>query len=422
MKKTNGMIIILMAMIALVAFQATAMTTFPDIKVTLLQQTPDPVNPGDTFEVKFRVENNGSDTASDVKLRLGIDYPFSFYVGTQGEIDIGELPYSDSGEYSVVKTWKLLVDSNALTGTETVDLWFKIGNQGWIKTGEYDVNVRSSNPFLAINKIESIPERIVPGTTTKVSFVLENLATDDLRDITLNLQTYNSITTTTGVTVQELPFTAIGSGNEKTISMIKYGKSAAITFDLFTDADADSKLYKVPFTLAYSDSAGNEYTRTGVVGLLVDSNPEMTVYVDNSEVKSAGEKGEVTIKFVNKGFSDIKFLDIELLEGEGFKILSTPQVYVGKLDSDDYETAEYDILVSADAKEQVLLPLKIDYRDANGERYEENLDLPLQLYTSKELKDNGNGGSNGWVWLIVIVAIVGGGYWLYWRRKNKKRK
>lgn len=419
MNKT--MILALVAMILLGAMQATAMTKFADVQVTMIQQSPDPVNPGDVVEVKFRIENNGSNTANNAKVRLGIGYPFTIYADTVLEKELGELPYTDGGDASVVKSWKLLVDPDAMTGTESVDVWFQINNQGWIKAGSYDVNIRSSNPFLAINKIESDPERIVPGTTTKVSFFLENRAGDDLKDITLTLTTYSEITTAAGVTVQELPFTAIRSGNEKSLSRIAKGKSNAITFDLFTDADADSKLYKVPFTLEYSDSAGNEYTRTGIIGLLVDSTPELTVYVDASEAQSAGSKGDVTIKFVNKGFSDMKFLDVELKETSDFKLLSTPQVYIGKLDSDDYETADYTIRIASEAKEQIMLPIHIDYRNANGELYTSELQLPLKLYSAEELKQNENSGS-GWTIAIIVLIVCVAAFFIYRRwKKGKKR-
>jgi hypothetical protein len=316
----------------------------------------------------------------------------------------------------------LYADPNAATGNNKIELWYKTGTGSWTKAGEYDISVRSKSAFLAINSIKSIPEKIVPGTTTKVSFILENTANNDLRDVNLNLGIYAAVATASGVSVTELPITPIGSGNEKTIAIIAKGSKQEIYFDLFTDANAGSKVYKVPFTLTYHDASGSNYTRTGVVGLVVESTPELAVYVDESEVLSAGQSGRVSVKFVNKGFSDIKFLDTRLNEGSEFSILSTPEVYIGDLDSDDYETAEYTIGADKAASGKIILPITIDYRDANGNLYNKQLQLPMTLFTKEQLKQkNGKNNSTAWIWtVIIVVAIIA--FIAYRKYKRSKRK
>ena len=48
----------------------------------------------------------------------------------------------------------------------------------------------------------------------------------------------------------------------------------------------------------------------------------------------------MTLKFVNKGIHDLKFLDVIIEEGEGYEVLSNKKDYIGDLDSDDYRTQE----------------------------------------------------------------------------------
>ena len=422
MKKTIAMLFVAMIALSLMPGALAASQRFPNLVVTLVNQEPDPVAPGNAFDVRFRIENDEASPANNVKVKLVMAYPFSVYGDDINEKNIGTVASSQAEDLGVVEKWKLYVDPNAATGDQKIEFWYKIDQGAWTRAGEYQISIRSANPFLAINEVKTNPEKIVPGTPTKVSFVLENHADNDLRDITLNLHVYTATVTTTGIVTNELPFTPIGSGNEKTISRIAKGQSSQLTFDLFTDAEAQSKVYKVPFTLTYSDSSGTNYTRTGVLGLLVDSEPELSVYVEDSDIQAAGSSGRVVVKLVNKGFSDIKFLNVKMQESADFDLLSTSEFYVGKLDSDDYETADFDIHVPSGAKDKVMLPLVVEYRDANGKLYSRQVEPELRLYSSDELKRK-NGGGGGITWVVVVIILAAAGFYLYRRfRKNSKKR
>ncbi len=424
--KTQNKILV-MVMIALIAGlwlagTVKAESTFPQITVTLINQEPDPVAPGNTVEARFRIENAGAGPAPDVEIKLVPNYPFSFYGQEEQVKSIGTLTGYQTGDVGVKEKWKLLVDTGAATGDNAIEFWYRINKAAWTKSGDFTIAVKSREAVLAINQVKTVPESIVPGTKTKVSFVLENLADNTLVDIKLNLEILTEVSTATAVTFRELPFTPLGSGNEKTLKRLFKGESAEISFDIFTDADADSKVYKVPYILTYSDSSGTNFTREGIVGLLVESEPDVSVNIDKTEIYSAGAKGKVEIKLVNKGFSDIKFLDVKLGAGRDYEMLSNPEVYIGKLDSDDYETAEYSIMVSKDAKDKIILPLQVEYRDANGHFFKKEIALELKLFSGAELKQRTNGKSSPILIIIILVVIVAGVF-IYRRvRKRKKKK
>jgi hypothetical protein len=426
MKKQVHATILILTMIALIAAsanQAAAITAFPDIVISMINQEPNPVAPGNAFDVKFRIENIGAEPANNMDVKLVLQYPFTVYGNENAERNIGTIAYSGSADLGAVEKWRLLADPNSATGDNNIEFWYRIDKGAWTKAGDFALSVRSGNAFLAINKITTNPNRIIPGTTTNVSFLLENMADNDLRDIKLSLGIYTSTTTAAGVTITELPFTPLGSGNDKTLSRIAKGTSNEAIFNLFTDASAMSKVYKVPYTLSYSDSSGANFTGNGVLGLLVDSDPELSIYIDGSEAQSAGARGKVTVKLVNKGFADIKFLDLKINEGPGFKLISTPEQYIGKLDSDDYETADYTIAIDKDAKDSITLPMSISYRDSNGHLFENKVPLSLKLYTSDELAKN-NGGSAYGFWFFAIVIVIAVTAILIYRRirKNSRKK
>jgi hypothetical protein len=415
--------IVFLAVVILASSASAQLSKFPQIKVTLINQEPDPVAPGNTVDVRFRVENEGSSAAPNVEIKLVPKYPFTFY-GNEVDIkNIGTLTGNQVGDIGVQAKWKLFVDPSAATGDNTMEFWYRIDKGSWTKVDDFTISVQSRQAVLAINQVKTDQENIVPGTKSKVTFVVENLAASTLVDIKLNLEILTVLSSATGVTVRELPFTPIGSGNDKTVKILAPGQTAEISFDLFTDATAESKVYKVPYTLSYSDSAGNNFTKQGIVGLLVETEPDLTVNIDKTEIYSAGAKGVVEFKLVNKGFSDIKFLDVKLEEGKDFQILSNPEVYIGKLDSDDYETADFTLMVSKTAKEQIILPLHVEYRDANGGLYTKDLNINLKLFSGAELKQRTNGkSSSGIIWVLIIILIVAGVVIYRKIRKNKKKK
>lgn len=386
--------------------------SFPQLTVTLINQEPDPVAPGNSFKMRFRMENEGGGAAENVEAKLVFNYPFSLY-GEEEVKSLGTVAGYQTGDIGVREEWDLFVDTNAATGDENVEFWYRVNGGVWTKSGEYTVSIQSRAAELAINKIKIDKDNIIPGTMTKVSFVLENLADNTLSDVKLNLNIYSQVTTSTSVTFVELPFTPIGSGNEKTLKNLAARQSKEIAFDLFTDADAESKAYKVPYILTYSDSAGNNYTREGVLGLIVESSPDLSINLESREGIYASAKGTVEIKIVNKGFSDVKFLNVILSDTDMYEIVSNPEQYIGELDSDDYETAEYTLMMSKTANEQVNLPLQVEYRDANGRLYTQKMDLELKV------SQKPSPVLSIVIW-IVIIAVIVVGFILIRRRRKKK--
>ena len=387
--------------------------------VTMINQEPDPVAPGNLVDVRFRIENRRSEPAHDVEVKIEPKYPFTLYRASEQIQEIGTLAPNQADDTGVRVKYTLAVDENAVEGDNELEFWYRIDGGSWQKAGEYMIEVRSKGAVLAINEIDTGGKRMLPGSTVKVNFNLENMAASTLRDIKLKLELFSTV----GTATTELPFTPIGSGNEKTIAVIGSGKNKEVQFDLFIDSEAASKVYKVPYTLSYSDAVGTEFSRSGYVGLMVDAEPDVSINIDETNIYSAGASGSVTIKFVNKGFSDVKFLDVVLEGSDDYEILSNPEVYIGNVDSDDYESADYDLLIKEGVEGDVELPLQIEYRNSNGKLYSQDLPLSLKIYSGDSLKQRMNNGGNSAVGVIIVVVIVALGIIIWrWRKKKKQNK
>ena len=49
------------------------------VVVTLINQEPDPVSPGNSVDLRFRIENRGGDTLKDVEVKLEPEFPLTQY-------------------------------------------------------------------------------------------------------------------------------------------------------------------------------------------------------------------------------------------------------------------------------------------------------------------------------------------------------
>ncbi len=387
----------------------------------LVNQNPDPAEPGGYVELRFKAENIGADYAKDVLFELLPSYPFTLDKGMSAIRKAGELHMSQVGEEAFMLYYKLRVDKDAVEGNNPIKLRYtNDGGITWAQV-EFDVRVQTHDAILNVVSVESSPSEVTPGATTILTITLENMADSLLKDIKVNLGILIKTTTTTAVITSELPFSPLGSTNEKFIEYINAHESKNISFKLITDADASSKVYKLPLIIEYSDELGENYIKEYYTSLIIGEYPDLVTSIDSSEIVSDGDVGVVSLKFTNKGSSDIKFLYVELMQSGKYEIISPAAVYVGNIDSDDYETVDFKIYVKGTRDKMIQLPLRLDYRDANNKGFKKDVILNMRLYSSSEAKKYGlvsGGGSSG---KFILFLLIVGGIWYYIRKKKGKK-
>jgi hypothetical protein len=140
-----------------------------------------------------------------------------------------------------------------------------------------------------------------------------------------------------------------------------------------------------------------------------------------------------------------------------YKTLSSEKNYIGNLDSDDFDTTEFEIYTENTEADQIPLKVKVKYKDDYGKLFEEVHVIKMDVYDQNEAAKYGLETSQGagmiinymlliiisvfWVsmiinlahnpmpktkkilwWIILIGTYVIGGilYYLMARNKNKK--
>jgi len=402
----------------------------PQINITLMNQDPDPVGPGEYVEIRFKIYNNYAGTeAKNFQLELDPIYPFSLDPNEKALRDIGTLPALGDGGNVIVVKYKVRVDDNAVEGSNPIKLKYKHDNIDWI-TREFNINVQTIDANLAIISVATDPSKIKPGDKAIVKIKVKNMADSTMKDITMKLDlTFSSfldqvatLTATDSLTAfNSLPFAPMESATEQKIYKLEPGEEHIFNYDLIAYSDAESRVYKVPVIITYYDELETVYTKNDIIGLIVGTKPDMSVVIDESDLYVGKQSGVVTIRFINKGFSDVKFLDVEVGDTSDFELLSSPEVYIGNVDSDDYETADFNIYLNNGAikkEKSITFPVHVEYRDANNNIYMEEHNLELKILKPEKL---GIKRSSGMSTFLIIIVIVGVGGYFYYRRKKRRK-
>lgn len=426
--KTNKIVsmMLIMIMVLTTMVWAQAFST-PTISISLLNQDPDPVGPGEYVELRFKVINQrAGSSANDLELRLNPEYPFTLDPNEDAVKLVGDLPALGDGENALIVKYKLKIDESAVEGVNKVNLEYRHNNLAWISQ-EFNVNVQTRDANIAVISVETVPEKIKPGDETTVKVKIKNMADSTMRDVALKLDlTYSSVlTTATLVSFDSLPFAPLGSSTEQKISSLKPNEVHEFEYKLISYSDAESKVYKVPIVITYYDELETQYTKNDILGLIVGSKPDLSVIVDETDLMVGKRTGTVSIRFINKGFSDVKFLDVTVPSNGKYELLSPEEVYVGNVDSDDYETADFKIYLKEDVKEEheITLPVKVEYRDANNNIYTENIELAVHIHTSSKITGvNPMQSLIGTLFGLGFLVLIALGFFFLGRRVGRRKK
>lgn len=256
---------------------------------------------------------------------------------------------------------------------------------------------------LVIRNISTSPETLIPGEPSILKMIVENIGNQFVNDIVITFNSTNEIY-------------LINDISNRKISRLDAGEFKEINFDIIVLPNTAEGVYKPKIIADYVNHIGEERQDLGEIGLMVKATPAIFAKLDSTEIYKGNDIGIVTIKFVNNGLGDAKFLTAELLESKDYEIISSNAEYIGDLGSDDFESVDFRIKLNNE--KNVNLLLRIDYKDSLNKDFSKDFKLPFKIRTAKELGIKTNGTSTTII-IIVIIAIVS--YFVYKKYKKKKK-
>ena len=252
------------------------------------------------------------------------------------------------------------------------------------------------------------PDVVPPGGEAEITITLENRADSYLRAIKAELD----------VSDDTIPFSPIDSTTEKSIYQIPPRTIQSLKFTLISLPDADAKTYKIPLKIDFEDELGNKFNKSTLIGIKIGTIPDVELFIDEADFFKPKTKGRVIAQLVNKGLIDIKFATIKLRESNLYEMLSPGDIYLGEIESDDFETAEFEIFMNTKQKD-VPLVFDVTYLDANNNEFKQSYTEMIKVFDNSEAKEFGIEGSGKFGFFIMIIIVVGG---LLLYRYYKKRK
>ncbi len=379
----------------------------PDIQVTLLNQDPDPVQPGDVVEVRFQVQNKLSETTDDVYIEILPEFPFSMYSG-ESVRNFGKIRGRQTGIDAPIADFKLKVDENAVEGEYEIKLRVKIGSKLYdVYKDVFFIDVATSDAVLEMSKITLEPEQIMPGKTATLSFHVQNYDDTFVKDIRIKL-----LLDGTSLLPSE-------STNEMWISRLSSGTQKVVSFPLIAKPDASGGIAEVPVQITYEDITGRMFNKTNVISVKIGGEPRVRVHLRDREVYQSGTSGKIVVEVANPTPIDVKFLELEILPHDSYQLVSANKyVYIGDVDSDDTESETFQIFMNSGVDE-VVIPVTVRYLDPQNELFEIHEELKVPVFTRSQLIRYGMQKSSMGIIIFVIIILGAGVYWWKFRRRRK---
>ena len=363
-----------------------AHTDAPALAASLSQQIPYPAQPGEEVTLVIKTVNVGDEPAKDIIWYLDVKEPFELK-DTDGET----LPELRCGETTDTEYY-LTVDPDARSGEYILDLNITYSgdfdsDRHYLTTkSKFEIRVRvMGHPDIVL--LDADIPKADPKSEFDAKFSIKNVGTGPAKNVKVYFENQTSI----------LPKMSIYY-----IDMIAPGETKLIESGFFVDTTTPSQ-YLLPITIRYEDEVHEaQPVQSYSVLAPVSSGNTLFVYLDSQDELTPGRVGDITIGVANRGLAEAKHIIITIVEDDQFRVIGTSTGYIGDVESDDYDTADFTILPQSGCRN---VTIKVDYADDYGNQYSMTTDVPIKVYSSEEMKEIAPGGG-GYTWIIIAALVL----------------
>ena len=250
---------------------------------------------------------------------------------------------------------------------------------------------------VALETVSVQPSPALPGQDIVITISLKNNLDKNVKDVSFSLD------------LTDLPFISQGS-SEQGVKEIREDKLENLGFVIRVSDTAKPGDYNIPYILNYQNATS---IKKGTVGVRITAEPDLSFSL-SAENAVIGQKGRITLKIINKGLGDARFVSVKMLE-DGFTLLSDREVYIGTIDSDDFETASFNVIFN---QEQSTFRATVSYKDIENKESIQNINLAVAAYTKEKAIELGIVKKDlGWIYGLVAALIIA--IWIVVRRIRK---
>jgi hypothetical protein len=261
---------------------------------------------------------------------------------------------------------------------------------------------------ISITGVTSTPSEVVPGEIVSVNMRIENIFQDDVFNLNVKLN------------LENVPFAPYQSSSESYLDELKNDDSEVFNFELIALPSAGTGIYKIPVEITYEDEDSNFSTKSELISIIINSVPELTISLEDV-ILIKGQENIIDIKIVNSGLSDVKFMYVNLNDVIGLNFLTEKNQYLGDIDSDDFDSAEYGIYISESSTGSITLPVKLTYKDSTNKEFTQIKNIILRVYSLEEAQSLGLVKKPNYTTYFVLGILVIG-YFTYRSVKKRRRR
>lgn len=263
---------------------------------------------------------------------------------------------------------------------------------------------------------ETTETKEIPITIQKAEgdfvFVQEGtIVTGENENLQLKLTNEGKAVTNLRFTFQEEEVILRGL-NEYTVGSISKDETKTLSVPLVANLPPGTQ--NVVLSLTWEESGEN---RMGTVSIPVEvvSDSTVGVYLEAKPTPlTAGTEHTISVTVSNLGSYDIEGTTVEL-ESEAFTLLTIqPQQFIGGLESDDFSSVQYKVLVNQLAPGNYPAKVKVKFRDESGAWV--TIEEEAIIGISEAVQEEACPMPVLAIGLVILVAV---GYWWFRMRKKK---
>ncbi len=363
--------------------------TIPDnsyLVFSVINQNPDPAVPGGVVDLRVRVDNLGLEKADSYKYEILLDKGFE--VLSDKTVYKGSIDGYQQGDEGAVLFWKIKL-SNDLVGSEYYTFRIKYYNdKNTFYTQPLTLRVKDVPNNIYVKDIYYDFKTFKPGSEGKIVLTLKNSGS----------KTFYSVKTVLSSDVLSFKNNVV----EK--DFLKPGDEETFVTDAIIKPTVVPGVYAVSINLEFYDENYNLIKKSYSSNIKVFEKPDYFLTLEDGDLKTKG-KGKIVVSISNVGSEKLKYLVLKLNSNEEYyDILSPDEIYIGNLDSDDYETGEFEVYVKKDG----VIPFNVSviFKDSFGNLYYENKILNYEVYNFRTAEKYGFYKRNySFIFLLLLVLF-----------------